>query len=460
MPTIAEVTPHLQAVLSEVAERAAHQTGCVQRQRKFGGATLVQTLVLGWLTNPDASLAALCRAAARLGVDIAPQALDQRFTPALATCLHQVLVATLREVVTTEPLLAPLLQRFTGVYLLDSTTIALPDALADVWRGCGGRVPQGSGAALKLQIVVDLCAGTLQGSLHDGRTQDQTAPELAAPLPVGALRLQDLGYFNLGRMAAWDAAGQFYLSRLKTGVVVVTADGQTWDVGRLLAQYPHAVLDQPVLVGGRQRLRCRLIAVRVPPAVAAERRRKLHAEAQRAGTRLSMARLALADWTVVITNVPVDQLTVQEALVLARARWQIELVFKLWKEGGKVDESRSTKPWRILGEVYAKLTAMVIQHWVLLTACGTAPDRSLRQAAAALREELPALLWAWGQPAEVVRVLERIVRVVVRTPGVGRRRRRPAAHQLWCDPSLQWSGWEDQPAPAPTAPPESLLQVA
>ena len=62
-------------------------------------------------------------------------------------------------------------------------------------------------------------------------------------------------------------------------------------------------------------------------------------------------------------------------------RWQIELLFKLWKSHGRVDESRSTKPWRILCEVYAKLLAMLVQHWVFLVSFWAYPDRSLTKAA-------------------------------------------------------------------------------
>ena len=50
-----------------------------------------------------------------------------------------------------------------------------------------------------------------------------------------------------------------------------------------------------------------------------------------------------------------DLLTLTEVLVLLRARWQIELLFKLWKSHGHIDESRSAQPWRVLTEVFAKL---------------------------------------------------------------------------------------------------------
>ncbi len=74
-------------------------------------------------------------------------------------------------------------------------------------------------------------------------------------------------------------------------------------------------------------------------------------------------------------------LSFAEARTLTRLRWQIELLFKLWKLHGQVDKSRSQKPGRILTEVYAKLIGLIIQHWVLLTHWWRYPDKSLVKAA-------------------------------------------------------------------------------
>ena len=126
---------------------------------------------------------------------------------------------------------------------------------------------------------------------------------------------------------------------------------------------------------------CRLLATRVPPAVAAERRRQLRVEARRRGHAVSAERLKLADWTVFVTNVPAEWLTLEHAWVLARVRWQIELLFKLWKSHGQVDEWRSAKPWHIVCEVYAKLLGQLVQHWIVLVSCWHRPDRSLVKAA-------------------------------------------------------------------------------
>src|SRR5205823_5234556 len=78
-------------------------------------------------------------------------------------------------------------------------------------------------------------------------------------------------------------------------------------------------------------------------------------QGKRKGKKISAARLRLADWTIVLTHVPQAQLSVQEALVLLRVRWQIELLWKLWKQHGKLETWRSYKPERILTEFSAKL---------------------------------------------------------------------------------------------------------
>jgi hypothetical protein len=71
------------------------------------------------LGNPQASLEELTQTAATLGVEISPQALDQRFTMAAATCVQQVLDAALTRVITADPVAIPLLARFTAVSVQD-----------------------------------------------------------------------------------------------------------------------------------------------------------------------------------------------------------------------------------------------------------------------------------------------------------------------------------------------------
>ena len=116
------------------------------------------------------------------------------------------------------------------------------------------------------------------------------------------------------------------------GTRLFDEDGSALDLASLLQGCWE--VDIPVLLGATYRLDARLMGVRVPKEVAAQRRRKLKEWARKKMSQPTKSRLALCDWTLLVTNVPVDMLCLEEALVLARARWQIELLFKLWKQHG------------------------------------------------------------------------------------------------------------------------------
>lgn len=431
MLSIPKVAEAIWRVLQDEATAVERATGFVRRRSKLTGALFVQTLVLTWLQKPDASLGELSQTAGELGVTISPQGVAERFTDRASLLLEDVLEAAVTEVLAADPVAIPLLQRFSAVTVQDSTTIALPAELAEYWRGCGGTTPEGN-AALKLQVRVDLLSGRLEGPrLENGRAADARTPLQTAAQPAGTLRLADLGYFRLDLLADLSAQEVFWLTRLLVNTTVLTPSGDPLDLATVLPTVTEASFDQPVLLGAQQRLPARLLAVRVPQEVADERRRKLHAEARHHGRAVSPARLRLADWTILVTNLPPDRLTVAEALVLARARWQIELLFKLWKQHGLLDESRSQHPWRILCEIYAKLIALVLQHWILLTRVWAFPDRSLVKAAQAVRNTASLLVAALTGALPLTTALNQI-QLRLASPGcrLNSRKTAPNTYQL------------------------------
>ena len=401
MTSVSQLCQTFQTVLTTVADHAAQVTHFVQRQSKLTGATFVQTLVFGWWDNPDATYEQLAQTATSLGVPITAQGLDNRFTLPAANMLKQTLESAVHQVIVADPVLIPVLQRFNGVYVQDGTTIPLPDALATLWQGCGGNTAEGTRAALKAQVQFNLSDGQMTHlDLQAGRAQDKTAPMQTTLLPIGALRIADLGYLSIPVLAEYDRQGVFWLTRYQANLLLFDPDGQPLDLLRLLPPSEQTVLDCTVQVTG-QKLTCRLVAVRVPLPVAVERRRKLHAEVRRQGGSPSSRHLRLCDWVIFLTNVPGDRLSVAEVLVLARARWQIELLFKLWKSYGRVDESRSAKPYRILCEVYAKLLVMLMHHWVAITCGWQHPNRSWLKTAQTIRQHVISLASALGSEARM-----------------------------------------------------------
>jgi hypothetical protein len=194
----------MQHVLTSAAEAADAQLHYTKRpdRAKFTASTLVQTLVLGWLAHPDATVEQLSQSAARLGVEASPQAIDQRFSFATATLLRSVLNSSLQHAISSDGVAIPILQRFTAVRIHDGTTITLPDQLREQWQGCGGSTQLGTCAALKCGVQFDLLTGTLTAlDLVNGRTHDAALPCQHACLPKGSLRLADLGFYDLSVLA-------------------------------------------------------------------------------------------------------------------------------------------------------------------------------------------------------------------------------------------------------------------
>lgn len=437
MTTVSEVAQTMQVVLRDAAERVARATGFVRRKSKLTGPAFVQTLVFGWLSNPDASLDELSQTAAARGVTITPQGLDQRFTPEAADLMKQVLEAAVQHLIRSNPVAIALLERFQGVFLVDSSTVVLPDSLADTWQGNGGRSTTNTQSAVKMQVKLELCTGQLEGpELGHGRGHDGASQMQWATLPKGSLRIADLGYHSLDWFAQQDAQGIYFLSRLKTQTAILDRMGHRLQLLPWLTSLPQTTLDMPILLGAKHRLPCRLLIVRVPQEVAEQRRRRLHEQARVRGQTVSKERLALTDWTLLITNVPEELLSLREALVLARARWQIEMLFKLWKSGAHLATWRSQKPWRILCEFYAKLVGVLIQHWILLTSLWVYPNRSLAKAAKIIRKHTMVLAIGFDSHALLCQGLRVIQSCLASGCRMNTRRAKPNTYQLLMNPQL------------------------
>ena len=435
---LSEVAPQLQTLFTADAERAARDSDLVRRRRKLSGPAFAQALVFAWLDNPAATVDELVTSLARAGVLLKSQSLEGRFTPQAAEFFRLLLCKALDKVVArARPRALGLLRLFRGVFLLDSTLISLPAVLADVLPGCGGRNgAESCRASLKVTVRYEVAAGRLEGvNLNPGKTADASTELQEAPLPAGSLRLADLGFFDLEVLQEYDRQKVYFISRPAPNLVVYDGRGRKWKLARYLARKRGERIDEWLWLGSGKALRCRLLAVRCPPEVARQRRDKARKEALDHGRQASEERLELCGWTVFISNVPRWLLSLQEAWVLYRIRWQVELLFKLWKSDGRLDESRSGKPYRVLSEVYAKLLAMVVQHWLLLCCGGAAfSKRSQRKAARAVRKQIAHVAAVLLVTAQLLRALEVMARMVAAAGEVSSRQGRPSTHQTLVDP--------------------------
>jgi len=428
-------------LLETCAEPLARATGFIQRQGpKITGANFAQTLILGFLHDPQASLEALAQFGAEVGLDITAQGLDQRLTERAAGFLQALFEVALAQVVVADPVAIPLLSRFAAVNLEDSSVVGLPDELAHLFGGCGGHHGgKGHQSAFKLQVRLEMLRGQLTcAPLQDGRAADTKTPLRAVSSPARSLHIRDRGFVDVKRWQAEAEAGQYVLSYYKSQGHLFDEQGQPLDLLWHLAQR-EACGEMAVLVGEDERLPMRLLFERVPAEVARERRRRLRREAQTSGRAYSHVLDLLAGWTIVLSTAPADVLSLSEAVVLLRLRWQIELLFKLWKQHGVLDEWRSQKPWRILCEVYAKLIGLLIQHWLLIVSCWHEPHRSLVKAAKAVRSHAILLAAALAGALDLRVALQRTQRAIQAGSRLNSRRDAPNTSQLLLAGHNQWS---------------------
>lgn len=393
----------------------------------------MQTMVFGSLEDPECRYSGLVSAALDAGVKVSKQGLEQRFSAASAEMARCVLAEAVRSVIATQPTALGLLERFNGVYIRDSSTVSLPKELESNWPGCGSW--QGSSAAVKLHTRLEVRSGQLGGPiLVAGREHDSRSPFQSEDLPQGALRMGDLGFFSLKQFKTDDENGVWWLSRYKADTCLYDLHGQPIDLLVWLRQQTSDQVERLIHVGQKERLICRLLVIRVPPAVAEKRRRKLKEYACKKHTPLRTELLALADWTLLLTNLPPNLLSIPEALVLLHVRWQIELLFKRWKSLFKIDEWRSANLWHILTELYAKLLSAVIHQWVLLTGMNRMAHPSFWQAALAVRKFAATLAIALPNFSHLVDVLTLISHHFQAHCRLGKRKSRPSLYQLLENP--------------------------
>ncbi len=416
MTSIPQVSRMLRTLFEEDAVELGKQAG--MRQRTISFTQLAWLLVLGWWKHPTAGPSVLARFAGSLGSTLSKQAVDCHMTQRTADWLLALLRRAVEYVVCAQAISLPLLQRFSAVLLEDGSSISLPSALKSVWGGCGGS-PSPSGnapktqAALKITLRWDVLAGRLYGPyLQEGRRHELSSVLRAQEMPAGSLWIADLGYWALKWLRHLSDQGVFFLMRYKAGIVL-WAGQERLD---LLAVLPNAIgerVQMLVDVGEQRRLKqVRLLAERVPAEVARQRQERIKEAARRHSKPINPLVMQLANWSLVVTNVPVNLLSFEQAFALLRARWHIELLFKLWKEHGRLDEWNTSKPWPILCQVYAKLLAMVVQHWLLLLSCWDDPHHSLSAVSEILREQVPTLVHGLCRHLALSRAIRLVVQSV------------------------------------------------
>ena len=258
----------------------------------------------------------------------------------------------------------PNLPQIKRLIVEDSTKIDLPDELSIDFPASGNSTDF-KGAGLRLQGAFDLIAGeVIRLDLTEYYRQDTTASgDIIDQIQPDDLILRDLGYLVMESLIKIQKKGAHFISRYKTDRVIFQTElngGAQIDLIKLLKRKVSNegdAIDIDIVMGRKtikeeSRLKCRLVAVRLPDAVARKRLAQAEADATRRGKPLGKRKKQLLKWTILITSLPREEfpgidefkpetndlqrrnergVSVEMILDLYQLRWRIEIIFKSLK---------------------------------------------------------------------------------------------------------------------------------
>jgi hypothetical protein len=342
----------------------AKESDFIQRSRKVSAVSLLESVLF---CNPDNSKVSLNDLAIyhkiNFGVTLTRQAIKNRFTANATSFVKKLLaqmlmsnLSTSREIFTHSC--------FNRIRIKDSTCNQLPENMEKVYPGSGG---SGSKAAVRIQFEYDLKnLDVLELSASAFNNQDlKNAKDTVTNIQNDDLIIRDLGYVSVETMQDIEQQQAWYVFRLNHGTNVKECDtGRELDfseIEKYNRRHNINIMEKTVFLTGKN-YPCRLIIEIVPEKVKQERTRKREWLNKKKGRKASKESLARAGLNLFVTNCTAIMLSASEIRKIYGIRWQVEVVFKAWKQNSQMHKVKKMDINRFEFLLYAKLVWIML-HW-------------------------------------------------------------------------------------------------
>jgi len=350
----------------ENINRIAIESGFIIRKGKIDGFIFLDMLLFTYFNHKELSLNDLSsQLDERYSISITKQGIDERFKNTTIKFFTTVLEELLQ--ISSQNSKSIAFTQYEKVRIKDSTCFQLPELMRDKYPGSGG---SGSGASIRIQFEYDLKTGEiLDLSLNAFNKQDSIdAKETINEIQENDLVIRDLAYTAIKNLQEIERKKAFYLNRLNTTIKVyeLKSDSEYDEIdfpklSNYMKKNKLMRLEKDVYIGGKK-LKTRIVVEKLPEKIFSKRIRKAEKNAKKKGRKLGKDYKARAALNIFITN---TDLAAESVRVLYTIRWQIELMFKIWKSIGEIDKIKKMKVLRFESYLLAKLIWIAI-NWQIM----------------------------------------------------------------------------------------------
>ncbi len=303
--------------------------------------------------------------AIRYGIKIRKQSIDERFSNRAIDFFKIVLEKAINCSINRNIKID--FTSFEKVRIKDSTSFQLPENMKDEYPGSGGSASE---ACIRIQFEYDLKNGKiLDLSLHPYTTQDMTnAKETIDDIKPNELVIRDMGYVKIEYLQIIENQHAFYLNRLQSSTNVYEIINEKyveidfWKLHKHMKANGLIRIDKEVYIGSKDKFKTRMIIELLPDEIYQERLRKAKKNAKKKKRNIGNKYKAKLGLNIFITN---TEIPANQVRLLYTLRWQIELMFKIWKSIGEIDKVKKMKVKRFEACLLAKLIWIAI-NWQIM----------------------------------------------------------------------------------------------
>lgn len=237
---------------------------------------------------------------------------------------------------------------FVEVLAIDSSLVRVSDEMAGDWPSVWSNHTK---ASVKITAITNVVGRNLKhvrfspGSRHDVHLLE------SGPWLKNRLIIFDLGFFKMQLFKEIDAAGGYFLSRLRKQSNPVVLKAHTKGLKRTAGMKLKEV--QKLATGD-------VIDADASMSYVIKPLKHLHCTAQFRVVALFNTRDQT--WHRYVTNAPPEKLSAKHMTAIYASRWEVELLFKEFKSGYRLEDIVTANPAANLCLIYSSLLTMVISR--------------------------------------------------------------------------------------------------